>query len=44
MPFTFTITIGTDDQALISYLDSGSADLRATHCSNPLCQPFVRRR
>ncbi len=38
------ITLGADGLGLISYYDATNADLKVLHCSNSLCQPFVRRR
>jgi hypothetical protein len=37
-----SITIGADGLGLISYTAGGG--LKVAHCSNALCQPFVRRR
>ena len=41
---TTSITLGADGLGLISYYDTTNADLKVLHCSNTLCQPFVRRR
>jgi hypothetical protein len=37
-----SITIGVDDLALISFIDSGNT-LQTLHCSNEFCIPFFRR-
>jgi hypothetical protein len=39
-----SITLGADGLGLISYYDVTNADLKVLHCSNTLCQPYVRRR
>jgi hypothetical protein len=39
-----SVTIGSDGLGLISYQDNSNGHLKAAHCSNVLCSPFIRRR
>jgi hypothetical protein len=39
-----SITNGTDGQPIISYYDITTQGLKVTHCSNPFCVPYWRRR
>ncbi len=38
------ITIGADGFPLISFYDGGNGDLWVTHCPNPYCNSYFRRR
>ena len=39
-----SVTIGVDGNPLIAYRNSTTQDLMVTHCSNPICAPYFRRR
>jgi hypothetical protein len=39
-----SITIGVDGMPLIAYQDASFGSVKAVHCSNVRCEPFVRRR
>ena len=43
-PSISSIAIGTDGMPIISYGDRVGDDLKVTHCSNPFCVPYWRRR